>query len=60
MKTLTLAGAVICPATPSFYNNPQTVDEVVATVVNRILDLAGFENVSYRWGEKAESESVRK
>ena len=53
MKTLTLAGAIICPATPSFYNHPQTVDDVATTVVNRILDLAGFENASYRWGEKA-------
>jgi 4-hydroxy-3-polyprenylbenzoate decarboxylase len=52
MKKLTLAGAIICPATPSFYNNPKTIDELVMTVVNRIIDLAGFENNSYRWMEK--------
>jgi 4-hydroxy-3-polyprenylbenzoate decarboxylase len=51
MKTLTLAGAVICPATPSFYSNPETIDDLVMTVVNRIIDLAGFENNSYRWME---------
>ena len=51
MKTLTLAGAVICPASPSFYSNPNTIDELVMTVVNRIIDLAGFENNSYRWME---------
>jgi 4-hydroxy-3-polyprenylbenzoate decarboxylase len=51
MKTLTLAGAVICPASPSFYSNPETIDDLVMTVVNRIIDLAGFENNSYRWME---------
>jgi len=49
MKTLTLAGAIICPATPSFYSNPKTIDDLVMTVVNRITDLAGFENDSFRW-----------
>ena len=49
MKTLALAGAVICPATPSFYSNPKTVDDLVMTVVDRIVDLAGFDNNSFRW-----------
>jgi flavin prenyltransferase len=51
MKTLTLAGAIICPATPSFYSDPKTVDDLVMTVVDRIIDLAGFENNSFRWME---------
>lgn len=51
MKTVTEAGGIICPATPSFYSNPKTVEEVAATVVDRVLDLAGFELKSYRWGE---------
>jgi flavin prenyltransferase len=51
MKTLTLAGAIICPATPSFYSNPKTIDDLVMTVVNRIIDLAGFESDSFRWME---------
>jgi 4-hydroxy-3-polyprenylbenzoate decarboxylase len=51
METLTLAGAVICPATPSFYNKPHTIDDLVMTVVDRIIALAGFENDSYRWME---------
>jgi 4-hydroxy-3-polyprenylbenzoate decarboxylase len=51
MKTLTLAGAIICPATPSFYSNPKTIDDLVMTVVDRIIDLAGFENNSFRWME---------
>jgi len=51
LKTLTLAGAVICPATPSFYSKPETIDDLVMTVVDRIIDLAGFDNNSYRWME---------
>ena len=49
MATVTEAGGVICPAIPSFYSKPQTVEEVAMTVVNRIIDLAGLENESYRW-----------
>jgi flavin prenyltransferase len=49
MTLLTEAGAVIAPATPSFYSLPQTIEELVDTVVNRVLDLAGFENNGYRW-----------
>ena len=52
MKKLTLAGAIICPATPSFYSNPETIEDLVMTVVDRILDLAGFEISSFRWMEK--------
>ncbi len=50
MKTLTLAGAVICPANPSFYSKPKTIEELVETVVERILNLAGFTINSFRWG----------
>jgi 4-hydroxy-3-polyprenylbenzoate decarboxylase len=51
MKILTLAGAIICPATPSFYSNPKTIDDLVMTVVDRITDLAGFDNDCFRWME---------
>jgi len=51
MKLITEAGGIICPATPSFYTIPKTIEEVVNTVVNRILDLAGFEIESKRWGD---------
>ena len=51
LRTLTLAGAVICPASPSFYSNPSTIEELVMTIVDRITDLAGFENNGYRWME---------
>ena len=51
METITLAGGIICPATPSFYSKPKTVNEVVATVVNRILDLAELKAETKRWGD---------
>jgi 4-hydroxy-3-polyprenylbenzoate decarboxylase len=54
METLTLAGAVICPATPSFYSRPVTVDDLIMTVVNRVLSLAGFETGAYKWMENDE------
>jgi 4-hydroxy-3-polyprenylbenzoate decarboxylase len=49
MALLTEAGAVIASASPSFYSHPETIDEVVDTVVNRVLDLAGIENDGYKW-----------
>jgi 4-hydroxy-3-polyprenylbenzoate decarboxylase len=50
MEAITLAGGIICPATPSFYSQPTTIEEVAETVVDRVLDLAGFDIKSYRWG----------
>jgi 4-hydroxy-3-polyprenylbenzoate decarboxylase len=50
METVTLAGGIICPATPSFYSRPETVEQVAMTVVDRVLDLAGFDISTYRWG----------
>ena len=50
METVTLAGGIICPASPSFYSKPKTIEEVATTVVDRVLDLAGLENNSFRWG----------
>jgi len=49
MEKLTIAGAVICPASPSFYSNPETIDDLLMTVVYRIIDLAGFESKGFRW-----------
>ncbi len=51
MKTLTLAGGIICPATPSFYSRPKSIEEITDTVVNRVLDIAGFNIPSFRWGK---------
>lgn len=51
MELVTLAGGIICPATPSYYSLPRTIDELAATVTDRVLDLAGFDNKSFRWGK---------
>ena len=51
MRQLTLAGGIICPAVPSFYSKPQTIEEAVMTVINRVIDLIGLEKQSYSWGE---------
>jgi len=51
MKTITEAGGIICPATPSFYSKPATIEELSLTVVDRVLDLAGFDLSTYRWNE---------
>lgn len=52
METITLAGGIICPASPSFYSLPKNFEELAATVVDRALSLADFKFESYNWGEK--------
>jgi 4-hydroxy-3-polyprenylbenzoate decarboxylase len=51
MKTITEAGGIICPASPSFYSKPTSIEEVAATVIDRVLDLSGFDLKTYRWSE---------
>ncbi|MGC9374205.1 MAG: UbiX family flavin prenyltransferase [Bacteroidales bacterium] len=50
MEWITLAGGTICPATPSFYSKPKSVQEIATTVVDRVLDLAGLQIDTQRWG----------
>lgn len=49
MEAVTLAGGIICPATPSFYSNPKTIEELALTVVDRVIDLSGLSIQTYRW-----------
>ena len=52
MEALTLAGAIICPATPSFYHKPDTIEALVDTVVERVLDLCQLSDPqTKRWQE---------
>ena len=54
-ELLILAGATILPANPSFYTRPQTVAEVVDTVVARVLDHLGVQHeLMARWGAEKE------
>lgn len=50
MEAVTLAGGIICPATPSFYSKPQSTEAIAQTVVDRVIDLCGFEQDTFRWG----------
>ena len=49
MKTVTEAGGIICPASPSFYSRPTDLEALAATVVDRVIDLIGLELDTYRW-----------
>ncbi len=49
MAQLVEAGGIICPASPGFYKNPQNIDDLVAMVAGRVLDLAG---VPHKWNTR--------
>src|SRR5579863_4459889 len=52
-ELLLLAGATLIPANPSFYARPQTVQEVVDTVVARVLDHLGIpQTLTPRWAQE--------
>ncbi|MFN8258221.1 MAG: UbiX family flavin prenyltransferase [Bacteroidales bacterium] len=53
LKILAENGVIVCPATPSFYSLPLSIEDLVNTVIYRVLDLCGFETYSYRWSEKS-------
>ncbi|MFZ1824903.1 MAG: UbiX family flavin prenyltransferase, partial [Chitinophagales bacterium] len=50
METVTMAGGIICPASPSYYSKPKNFEELTATVIDRALELAGLSVNGYRWG----------
>ena len=53
LELLLLAGATILPANPSFYMRPKTVEQVVDTVVARVMDHLGLsQNMVERWQEE--------
>ena len=53
MRTVTLAGATIIPASPGFYHDYKTVDDLVDFIVVRILDNIGIEfDLMKRWGSE--------
>ena len=52
MLRLSQMGAVILPASPGFYHQPQSIDDLVDFVVARILNQLGIEqDLLKRWGE---------
>jgi 4-hydroxy-3-polyprenylbenzoate decarboxylase len=59
MIAATEAGAIIFPATPGFYHNPERVEDLVDSVVGRVLDLLGVETPFLkRWTGPALAEVV--
>jgi flavin prenyltransferase len=48
MLRLSRAGAVILPAMPAFYQRPESVDDMVAFITGKILDLLGIANALFR------------
>ena len=54
MLTLTRLGAIVMPASPGFYQRPQSVDDLIDFMVARVLDHLGVEQTLLRrWGEDA-------
>ncbi len=54
MLKLSRMGVTILPASPSFYNRPSTVLEVVDSVVSRILDHLGVgHQIKPKWGSES-------
>lgn len=51
LATLSEYGAIIVPASPSFYSLPQDIGQLCMTVVERVVSLLGFDVPRYRWGE---------
>jgi flavin prenyltransferase len=60
MLAVTRAGAVVLPASPSFYSKPSDVGALVDTVVGRVLDQLGIAHtLRPRWGEPGGSQGAR-
>ena len=51
MVTVTEAGATVFHACPHFYHRPQTVEDVIDTVVDRVLDQLHVPIETRRWKE---------
>ena len=51
MVSVTEAGAVVLPPVPAFYHAPQTIDDVIAQTVGKVLDQYGIDHHAFRrWG----------
>jgi 4-hydroxy-3-polyprenylbenzoate decarboxylase len=61
-RTLTLAGAIVCPANPGFYLNPRRVEDLVDFMAGKVLDLLKVEHgLSTRWADQsAPAEELRR
>ena len=51
MRTITLSGGIILPATPSFYRETSSIESIVLSVVERIEQLIPLDTQRYKWQE---------
>jgi 4-hydroxy-3-polyprenylbenzoate decarboxylase len=49
LTTLSECGAIVCPASPSFYSHPAGIEALCRTVTERIFSLLGLDSDRYRW-----------
>ena len=49
MKIITETGGIICPAVPSFYSKANSITALCKTVSDRVIDLLGLKNQTFRW-----------
>ncbi|MCD6278953.1 MAG: UbiX family flavin prenyltransferase [Desulfurococcales archaeon] len=57
MLKASIAGAVVMPASPAFYGNITSVDDIINFIVGKVLDILGIENDLYtRWGSDRTSQ----
>ena len=50
LKIISDVGGIVIPATPSFYNKPQTINELIDTVVDKVIEHIGFKSDIKEWG----------
>lgn len=51
MASVTQAGGIVCPASPSFYSLPSSFEALAGTVIERVISLIDLKIDSYQWGE---------
>jgi 4-hydroxy-3-polyprenylbenzoate decarboxylase len=64
LRLMTLAaemGAHILPPVPSFYHQPETIEDIIDQTIGKVFDYMGIEhNLFKRWGENKQIEKPRK
>jgi 4-hydroxy-3-polyprenylbenzoate decarboxylase len=49
MKTVTEAGGIILPASPSFYTHPESIADLIDEMTDKVLSIAGFKGFTKSW-----------